>query len=240
VLLQLTSLNEILSRWNKQQAVPLYIPLLDELLGGLLPYHLQVIVGEPGAGKTWFCINAIHQLLKQEPDAQILYTDFGGNFRIKNLRKLLSHPHKQLDQITIFQPTTLLDQIVFFRNLLEKSEYSYDLIVLDTVFGSPLACLEIFYNNSKFWNKRIFAHLLDLQTIARQIKIPLLLTNHLISSRENFQLHPSLNQYGGDLIELFAPIVFLLQKIDQKQFIELRIFKETLGHSDLLLPEVGS
>jgi predicted ATP-dependent serine protease len=240
VLIQLTPLHEILSRWNKQQAVPLQIPFLDKSLGGLLPYHLQIIIGESGVGKTWFCINAIHKLLKQEPDAQVLYTDFGGNFRIKNLRKLLSHPNTQLDQITVFQTTTLLDQIVFFRNLLEKSECSYDLIVLDSVFGPPLTCFEYFHTNSKFWNKRIFAHLLDLQTIARQIKIPILLTNHLISSRENFQLRPSLNQYGGDLIELFAPIVFLLQKIDQKQFIELRIFKETLGQSDLLLPEVGS
>ncbi|MFX1517882.1 MAG: hypothetical protein ACFFC6_16395 [Promethearchaeota archaeon] len=235
MLFQLTPLQEMLSRWSKQKAVRLDIPLLDEFLGGLLPYQLQMCLGDSGVGKTWFCINAIRKLLTHEPDALIFYSDFGGNFRINNLRKLLSHPNEQLDQLTIFQPSSLLEQIVFFRNLLENCEFYYDLIILDSVFGPPLACYEYFHNNSKFWKKKIFAHLLDLKTIARQAKIPILITNQFISSRENSELPPSLNQYGGDLIDQLVPIVFFLQKIDQKLYVELRLFQEIICHSELCL-----
>lgn len=158
MLLQLTPFQEILSRWNKQSVIPLNIPPLDELLGGLVPYHLQMVLGDSGIGKTWFCLNAIYQFLEKEPNTQILYIDFGGNFRIRSLEKLLSNPRKQLDQITIFQPKSLLEEIIFFRNFLEKTEYSYDLIILDSVFGPPLTCLEYFHQKSQFWKKE-FSHI---------------------------------------------------------------------------------
>lgn len=227
-LLHLTPLQEILARWNKQSAIPLNIPLLDDLLGGLLPYHLHVVVGDSGAGKTWFCMKSIFRMFQQKSEAQILYNDFGGNFRINNLRKILSSPHEQLEQIVIFQPTSLLEQIIFFRNLLETTKYSFDFIILDSVFGSPLACLEFFRKKPKFWGKKIFAHLLDLQLIAREAKIPILLTNHLISTWESSEKFSSLNQYGGDLIEQFAPIEFLIQKIEQKHLLEVRIFQNVM------------
>ncbi|UCG03410.1 MAG: hypothetical protein JSW11_05340 [Candidatus Heimdallarchaeota archaeon] len=233
---QLVPLHEIASRWNKQIAFPLDIDLIDEIIGGLIPSQLHIVVGDSGVGKTWFCLKAIFQILTKNPQAHVVYNDFRGNFRINNLRKMLSNPCEQLDQITIFQPTSLLEQIIFVRNLLEISDCSFDLIVLDSVFGSPLTCLEYFYKKSKFWNKKIFAHLLDLQTVARQMKIPILLTNHLISTRENFELGSSLNQYGGDLVEQFVPIMFSLKKIAQKLFIELRIFQEIIDHSDLFPP----
>lgn len=228
MLLQLTPLHEVLSRWNKQQAIPLYIPLLDELLGGLLPYHLQIIIGDSGAGKTWFCMQVISHLLQQKPEAQILYSDFEANFRINNLRELLSDPNK-LNQILIFQPKSLLEQILLFRNLLETSNYSYDLIVLDSVFGSPLSCLEYFQKRRKLWEKRLFSHFLDLQLIARKSKTSILLTNHLNSTNKT---ESPLNQFGEVLIRQFVPIEVFIQKIEQKQFLEVRLFQKLVGSSD--------
>ncbi|MFW9903660.1 MAG: hypothetical protein ACFFFH_04965 [Candidatus Thorarchaeota archaeon] len=241
MLLQLTPYQEILSRWSKKSAVPLHISFLDDLLGGLLPYHLQMVLGDSGSGKTWFCLNATYHLLEKEPNAEVLYTDFGGNFRIKCLEKLLSNPHEQLNQITIFQPKSLIEQIIFFRNLLEKSECFYDLIILDSTFGPPLACLEYFHQKSKFWNKKIFMHLLDLQVIARQAGIPILLTNHLFSLRVNPGLESSLNQYGSELIEQFAPIEFLIEKNEQKHILEIRVYQKIIVKSDFeLLPVLNN
>ena len=231
MLYQLTPFQEILSRWNKQIAIPLEIHLIDELLGGILPCHLQLVIGDSGAGKTLYCMKVISQLLKRKPEAQILYSDFEGNFRINNLRKMLSDPSK-LNQIVIFQPKSLLEQIVLFRNLVETSRYSYDLIILDSVFGSPLSCLAYFQKEQKLWEKRLFSHFLDLQLLARNSKIPILLTNHLISTKKP---ESSSNQFGEDLIRQFVPIEFFIQKIEQKQFLEVRVFQKLVGSSDFVL-----
>lgn len=193
-----------------------------------------MVLGDSGVGKTWFCLNAIFQLLEHTPETQVLYSNFHGNFRITNLKRLLSSS-RELDQISIFQPNNLLEQIVFFRNLHEISRDSYDLIILDSVFGSPLTSFEYFRKKAKFWEKRIFSHLLDLHNIAREFKIPLLLTNHLVPTRENFETKSSLNQYGGYLAEQFVPIEFLIQKIEQKQLLEVRIFQKIVGSSDFTI-----
>ncbi|MFX0123699.1 MAG: hypothetical protein ACFFAE_08660 [Candidatus Hodarchaeota archaeon] len=232
-VLQLTSFQEVFSRWNKHSAIPLSVSSIDEILGGLLPC-LHVVVGDSGVGKTWFCIKAIFHLLEQIPKAQVLYNDFGGNFRITNLTKLLSSSYA-LDQITIFQPKSLLEQIIFFRNLLEKSKCFYNLIILDSVFGPPISCLEFFLKRGKFWEKHIFSHLLDLQVFAREFKIPILLTNHLMSARMNLEMNPSLNQYGANLIEQFVPIEFLIQKIEQNHILEVRVFQKKVGISNFTL-----
>jgi RecA/RadA recombinase len=198
-----------------------------------------MVLGDLGVGKTWFCIRAIFQLLEQSPEAEVLYCDFGGNFRIKNLKKLLSNSC-ELDQITIFHPKSLLEQIVFFRNLLETSKSSYDLIILDSVFGSPLTSQEYFQKKAKFWEKPIFSHLLDLQHIAREFKIPLLLTNHLFPAKENSDMNSSLAQYGGNLIEQFVPFKFLIQKTEQKNSLEVRVFQKMVGTADFVSVPISS
>jgi hypothetical protein len=63
----------------------------------------------------------------------------------------------------------------------------------------------------------------------------LLLTNHLIPDRENLEINPSLNQYGGCLIEQFVPIEFLVQKAEQNHFLEVRVFQNIVGISDFTL-----
>ncbi|MHA2243992.1 MAG: hypothetical protein ACXADY_03405 [Candidatus Hodarchaeales archaeon] len=230
-LLQLIPFKKVVSRWNRRCAIPLNIDLIDEVIGGLLPYHLHMVRGDTGVGKTWFCIRAINNLFKQRPDAQVLYSDFCGHLRISNLKKILSSSC-QLEQITIFQPNNLLEQIIFFRNLLDNPECSYDLIVLDSLFGSPIDLLQYFYKESKFWKKRIFSHFLDLKRIARESKIPILLTNHSMLARDISDASSHLNQYGGHMVEQFVPIDVLIQKTEQKSSLEVRIFQEIVGCTD--------
>ncbi len=230
-LIPLTPFQEVISRWNKKSAIPLDIPLIDEIIGGLLPCHLHIVLSDSGVGKTRFCLDAIFHLLEQESNAKVLYCDFYGNFRLINLKRLLTRSN-QLDQIAIFQPNNLLEQIIFFRNLLENKEQVFDLIILDTLFGSPLTALEYFQKEPRFWKKKIFSHLLDLQSVARETKIPILLTNHLISARKNSEMEYSLNQYGGDLVEQFVPIEFFIRKTERKHHLKFRIFQNIVGSSD--------
>ena len=233
-LLQLTPFKEIVSRWNRRCAIPLNIDLIDEIIGGLLPCHLHMVRGDSGVGKTWFCIRAINNLFKQRPEAQVLYSDFCGHLRISNLKKILSSSC-QLEQITILQPNNLLEQIIFFQNLLDNSKCSYDLIVLDSLFGSPIDVLQYFYKESKFWKKRIFSHFFDLKRIARETNIPILLTNHSMLARDISDASSYLNQYGGHMVEQFVPIDILIQKTEQKHSLEVRIFQDIVGCTDFML-----
>ena len=229
IVLQLTHFREILARWNKKNAIPLNIPLIDETVGGLLPGSLHVVRGESGVGKTWFCLRAILCLFQQDPNVQVLYSDFSGHLRFSNLKKICLSPH-QVDQITIFQPSTLLEQIIFFRNLLEKRNENYHLIILDTVFGSPINALQYFHTESKMWKKQIFSHLLDLKMLAQEKEIPILLTNHSITSEEG-----SFKQYGHKLLEPFVPLDIFIRKTEQNHLLELRLFQEMLGSADFIL-----
>jgi len=235
-LLTLTPFQEILSKWTKQSAIPINIPLFDELLGGILPFSLHVVIGESGVGKTWFCLKVILEILNLHPNAEVLYTVFGGNFRINNLKRLLPNS-TQLEQIIIFQPKTLLEQIIFFQNLHENTRCNYDLIIVDSVFGSPLTAIEYFHEKKKFWQKRIFSHLFTLHRIANKFKIPILLSNHLVSVKENFESNSSVNQYGGYILEQFVPIEFIIQKTEHRYFLEVRIFQKRVGCYDFdLIP----
>lgn len=233
-LLALTPFQEILSRWSKQSAIPVDIPPLDELLGGILPFSLHAVVGESGVGKTWFCLKVISEILKKQPKSLVLYVDFGGNFRITNLKKVLPSVN-QLDQITIFQPKTLLESILFFQNLLESSRYNYDLIIVDSIFGPPLLALEYLQVKKIFWEHRIFSHLFTLYCIVSKFKIPILLSNHLVSAKENSESISSISQYGGYLLEQFVPIEFIIQKTEHRHFLEVRIFQKRVGCSEFVL-----
>ncbi|MFX0013233.1 MAG: hypothetical protein ACFE98_01405 [Candidatus Hermodarchaeota archaeon] len=232
--LQPIPFRDILARWNKQSAIPLNIQEIDDVIGGLLPCYIHNIIGYSGVGKTWFCIRAIDSLFKGKSDAKILFSDFCGNLRISNLRKLFPNP-SLLQQVIIIQPTNLFEQIVFFRKLLENSRCPYDLIILDSLFGSPLHALQYFYKNARPWEKRIFFHLHDLSQLAMKNNIPILMTNHLIYPGENFNPFSSLNQHGGYLVEQFAPIEILIRKIDQTHCLELRIFQEIAVYSNFVL-----
>lgn len=234
-LLQLTPLKEIVARWNKRYAIPLNIELIDHIIGGLLPCHLHVVRGEPGAGKTWFCIHTISCLFQKKPEAQILFSDFSGHFRITNLKKVLPSS-RQLKQITILRPDNLIEQIVFFRKLLEDPTNPFDLIILDSLFGSPLDVIEYSYKGSRVWNKRIFSHLFDLKRLALEQIIPIVLTNHSRPIGEFSDNNFASNQCIGHIVEQFVPIDILIQKINRSHNIEVRIFRELIGCTDFEHP----
>lgn len=228
-VIKLLSLKTILSRWNNQGAIPIKIPILDNTIGGLLHGHIHSVYGDSGVGKTRFCFRAIHYLFQQRKDARILYSEFNGHLRISTLKKIIAE-EKSLDQIEFFKPKSFIEQIIFFRNLTENPHFPYDLIILDTFFGSPLDAIGVLTKNQRLWKKRIYNHLLDLKYIAEKWNIPILLTNYLKTSKASIQ-----EQYGNELLKLVIPISLLLYKQEMKHKIEFRLFQDLVSSSEFPL-----
>ncbi|MFX0181891.1 MAG: hypothetical protein ACFE95_02315 [Candidatus Hodarchaeota archaeon] len=236
-ILRLTSLKALLSEWNNIRKIPLNIAVIDNTIGGLLYGYLHVVKGDSGAGKTLFCLRTIDKLLNYDPDALILYSEFSGHLRAASLKKFFLKSQK-LDQITIFQPRNLLEQIFFFRNLLDNANDVYNLIVLDTIFGSPLDSLQYFKQEKKIWENRIFSHLIDLRRIASMWEIPIMITNHLIPNDDRMILYAYPIQYGQEIIEQFVPIDMLIWKTEQGHYLQLRFFTRLVGDTNFeLIPK---
>jgi predicted ATP-dependent serine protease len=236
--IRLTSFKELLERWDNQRGIPLGINFLDKILGGLLPGHLQVVCGESGVGKTWFCLRAINSMLNHRSNSEILFCDFNGHLRLSNLKKIIQRS-EELDKITIIGLSDLLEQIVFFRDILQKKQKVFDLIILDTVFGSPIDSLRYFNQERKIWQNRIFFHLYDLSRLSIKWNIPILLVNHLVTQAAS-SAATDIRQTGEKLLEPFVPIVLFIQKTEKRHSIELRLFKELIGRTDFELIPIAN
>ncbi|MFW9779244.1 MAG: hypothetical protein ACFFE8_10355 [Candidatus Heimdallarchaeota archaeon] len=207
-MLKITSLRDIISQWNQLGKFPFGIPSLDRVTGGLRPGYLYSIFGDSGAGKTWFCLQIIKELWTQNSDAQVLYSDFCGHLRIGNLKKIIQKP-QHLDQISIVKPESLVEQIIFFRKFLDESGNSkYDLVVLDTLVGSPLDAACFMGKEKPKWIALLADHLLDMKILASQLQVPIVFTNHLIvqSSDQNAPHSHFGKQYAQGVIGEFTCI----------------------------------
>ncbi|MFX0142195.1 MAG: hypothetical protein ACFFDN_51630, partial [Candidatus Hodarchaeota archaeon] len=90
----------------------------------------------------------------------------------------------------------------------------------------------------KFWEKRIFSHIIDLRRIAKMWGIPIIITNHVIPNDNNINLDTLSIQYGQEDIEQFVPIDMLIQKTEQENYLKLRFFNRFVGETDFeLVPE---
>lgn len=209
----------------------MHIPIIDDIIGGLLPGQLHSINGESGVGKTIFCIRAIHSLFQLKAESKVLFCESSGNLRRSVLKKII--PEEEfLDKVDFFKPKSLIEQIIFFKNLIENSKVHYDLIIFDTFLGSPLEAMNYVRTGNKLWKKRIFAHLLDIRNIAETWKIPIMITEHTIPSMEEINPECSHRKYGDDLIGLFVPIDLFLLKNNGKNFLEFRLFRNLLASSE--------
>ena len=161
----------------------------------------------------------------------MLFCESSGNLRLSVLKKIIPEEEFQ-DQIDIFKPKSLIEQIIFFKNLIENSKVHYDLIIFDTLLGSPLEAINYVRTGNKLWKKRIFDHLLDIRNIAETRKIPIMITEHTFPSTEEVNPERSHRKYGDDLIGPFVPIDFFLSKNNGKNFLEFRLFRNFITSSE--------
>ncbi len=223
-------MTDLITLWNKQSSIPLNIPIIDNTVGGLVPCYIHGVIGDSGVGKTHFCLKAINQILLKNPTSKILYCNFEGHLRHEVVKKVISEPSKR-NQIWYFTPNNLLELIVFFSDF----QKTCDFVVIDTVFGAPVDSINYFYRHALKWEKKIVMFLMNLKHIAKSLKIPILITNHFISSDAEFASFIPLNQSGKHLINPFVPIEFILSKNHNSHQINLRIFEQSLGEDTFTL-----
>ena len=224
VILHLQSFNDLLSVWNATNAIPLEIDIIDNKIGGLIPGFIHIIWGDSGGGKSRFCLKSILQIFRKDKTIKILYCDHSGNLRLSILSRIFSSD--ELESITFFNPKTLLEQLIYFRELTE-SGCLFNLIIIDTLFGSPLNFSKFFQHEKLFWEKKIFEHLLDLKYIAENSKVPILTTVYKGDSENN-----SINwKIYESLLQAFSPIHFILEKENSIFKIVLKIFNKSIGSS---------
>ncbi|MFX0084093.1 MAG: hypothetical protein ACFFAU_00330 [Candidatus Hodarchaeota archaeon] len=233
-MIQLFTLNSILNRWSNERALPLEIPIIDDTIGGLLPSLVHSINGETGAGKTIFCLRVINSLFRQNNESKVLYSEFNGNLRLSTIKKIISK-EDLLNQIDFFKPKSLIEQIIFFRNLTKEPDSLYNLIIIDTLFGSPLDASRYLGKEPRIWKKRIFNHLLDLKNIAENWEVPILLTNYPVISPNEQDFNLSYSQYGEDLLTPIIPINMIIHKRRMKHILEFRLFQNLVASSEFTL-----
>ena len=224
---RLQSLPEMFSEIEKSNKIMIGVDLIDNLVGGIIPGHLHAILGESGSGKTWFCLKTINSILKTNSSAKIGYVDFSANIRNHNLHLMLSEKN-YLDQIDFFQPKTLFESIIFTTSLLKETHY--DLLIFDTIFGSPLQILETLKTRDRNMKYNIFLFVLNLRKIAKRYNLPILLTHSLFNGTNN-----PLSDKEYVQVEPFISLKFILHRSEKERLLDIFFFQQFLGTETIQL-----
>ena len=224
---RLLSLSELLFNIEKKRKFAVDSELIDDLVGGVVSGHLHAILGESGSGKTWFCLKVVKSILKINSLAKIGYFDFSANLRSNNLNLML--PEKKYhDQINIYQPKNLIESMVFTKSLLEETKYN--LLVFDTIFGSPLQIMDAKKKMGGKWKYNIFTFILSLRRIAKRNELPILIT-HSLNTDKNHSLYD--NDFS--IVEPFISMKIILHRFKRERLMDIYFLQQFLGTEKIKL-----
>ncbi|MBI2085373.1 MAG: DNA repair and recombination protein RadB [Candidatus Aenigmarchaeota archaeon] len=182
-------------------------PLDNLLSGGIEAGALTNFCGPPGCGKTNICmlaaINAVNSGKK------VIYIDTEGGFSFERFSQLAGeNTDKILDRIMFLEPRTFKEQeetIKKCRSLVTNDEFG--LVVLD----SSVALYRLEYaetDDVMKANKQLGIHLSILSAIAREFKIPAIITTHVYKKNDS----ELLDVIGGDAMKYWCKSIILIEK----------------------------
>ena len=160
---------------------------IDKLLnGGLEKGIVNNVYGESGSGKTNLCIQVAAQVA--ENGGKVAYIDTEAGFSSERFLQLSDKD--ALENILIKQPTTFEKQENAIETL-DKTvkEQDIKLIIVDSAVS--LYRLKVNGDNASEINNKLSGQLSELTKIAREQKIPVLITNQVYTSfddKEEFEL----------------------------------------------------
>ncbi|MBI5061168.1 MAG: DNA repair and recombination protein RadB [Candidatus Aenigmarchaeota archaeon] len=171
---------------------------LDKLLnGGIECGAVTNIYGPPGSGKTNIALSAA-----LECKSKVLYIDTEGSFSLERFQQI-GGDEKKLKNIMLIEPHTWQEQCVAIENLdkLMQRE-SIGLVIVDSFVA--LYRLELAQENFQQVNRQLAMQYAILSRIARECKIPILVTNQVYSKGDEVELSSrSIAKYWSKcLIEL--------------------------------------
>jgi len=177
---------------------------LKELIEYLEPDVVTTIYGPGGSGKSCTCLQETYKVTKE--GNKVLYVDTEGGFSVERFKQIAGIQHEEcMKRILFLKPTTFEEQKICLEELKERLTDDIKLIVVDSI--AMLYRLELGREDIFETNRELGRQLSYLTIIARQLKIPVLLTNQVYSNLEN-----GVRMVGGDIMVYSSKCLIELQK----------------------------
>jgi DNA repair protein RadB len=183
--------------------------VIDAMLeGGYENDIITTVYGPAGTGKTTQCLLACIAVCSA--GKKVIYVDTEGGFSVERLRQLAGYEDSMLKNILILHPTSFEEQDKAIQNVRQMVNAKIGLIVVDTI--SMLYRIECgMTKDIKTTNNELGIQISILNTIARTMSIPVLLTNQVYS---DFDGRDSVRMVGGDILAYSSKCLIELARID--------------------------
>ena len=137
---------------------------------------------------------------------KVLYVDTEGGFSVERFKQIAGADHEDcMKRILFLKPTTFEEQKICLEELKKKLTSEIKLIIVDSI--AMLYRLELGREDVFETNRELGRQLSYLTIIARQMNIPVLLTNQVYSNLEN-----GIRMVGGDIMVYSSKCLIELQK----------------------------
>ena len=178
---------------------------LFSLIKGLEKKAVTNFYGCPGSGKTNICLISAIEVVKN--GGQVVYIDTEGSFSLDRFRQLSGRNDKYLEKIKLLEPKNFQEQ---GKLISETENIEADLIILDSAVSLyRLESSSDQLNSEKMEaNRELSKQLSILSNIARDRKIPVLITAHTFKNWDNGE-----NEIiGGDSMKYWSKCMVLLER----------------------------
>jgi len=192
------------------------------LYGGYDKDIITTIYGAAGTGKTNFCLlAAISQAKKGN---KVIFIDTEGGFSIDRVKQIAGENYEKiLENIMLLKATSFDEQKKIFANLLKeiKNKGNIGLILVDGMtmlyrleLGDAIKDKE--EDKIMNINRELAKQLRILAEIARNMNIPVIITNQAYSeflSEKEFKAgkKPGFRMVGGDILKYWSKCIIELQ-----------------------------
>ncbi len=182
-------------------------PLDNLLSGGIEAGALTNFCGPPGSGKTNICMLAA--ISAAASGKKVIYIDTEGGFSFERFSQLAGgSTDKILGEIMFLEPKNFKEQEEVIRKCKSfAAKGDFGLIVLD----SSVALYRLEYaetDDVMKANKTLGIHLSMLSAIARDFKIPVIITTHVFRKNDS----ELLDVIGGDAMKYWCKSIILIEK----------------------------
>ncbi len=178
-------------------------------LAGFETGTITNIYGGPGVGKTNICLLTAIDCAKK--GGSVCYIDTEGGFSLERFKQLTDRWQDLLDRIELAEPKDFEQQSRIVRELGKKD---FDLVILD----SAVALYRLEYAEPKMGknsddlvmaaNRELSKQLSVLSNLARDKKIPILITAHAYRSRENGEW----DAIGGEVLKYWSKVIMFIER----------------------------
>lgn len=190
---------------------------MDELLGGGYDHDIiTTIYGPSGSGKTNLCLLAAVKVA--ESGKKVIFIDTEGGIAVERIKQISENYPEVLDKIMFFNPMNFDEQNELFETLKNVVNEKVGMIAVDSI--AMLYRLELGKSEEVYGvNSALGRQIACLVEIARQRKIPVIITNQVYADFEN---PDNVKMVGGDLLKYGSKCLIELKKFNTYRGLILR------------------